>query len=535
MRVIAIKELYTKIRNSGYYPLFWISIAFLLIYSSWIVEIIRCPEGFIPNGFSGGGVDYLTYIGKMELGYRGHWMFHNIFTPEKVEPIHAYYYYLAIGHIAKWLGVSCLAVYKIVHSLITAVMLWLWWVVCKRQRFALICFLVGVFSFNIALIPVQLIDFITTGDGINLRAYTLAIFLSPILYSQMGFSHYALDCIGMILLYEVYKSGWNIKWSLLAGVLIGIAHPYLVFVVPGVCLVHSLIYNREKFKLALNISILSFIGASVFLVLLTIDFVTIDWMLAWRQQTGENNLVYWLSICTLGTGLISLFAWIGVKKALKSGNEDFELSAVWMLCITIIGIIVVPMMNGLREIGFFMSMPLTIVGVNRLFGNIEANKIITALILIVICGPYGYYCMQLNYFKDMKDTNFCVESKAFISGLKWIEEQSEDSDVALALTRTGIKIPLYVEKPRPYVAHICETMYAWERKFNCEELLLKPENIMVKDKASYEKVANEKLEDFEWIVIEQKDRNKLKENLPINIVYENEAVIIAKPKNRLVN
>lgn len=50
--------------------------------------------------------DSFSYLAKIREGYEGRWLYENRYTAEPARPALLFTFYLAIGHIARWLGVS---------------------------------------------------------------------------------------------------------------------------------------------------------------------------------------------------------------------------------------------------------------------------------------------------------------------------------------------------------------------------------------------------------------------------------------------
>jgi hypothetical protein len=68
--------------------------------------------GLIFNPQDGG-----SYLAKMRQGYDGSWLFHLVYTPEPHTGAYIYLYYLALGHLARWLGLSLPSTYHVARLL----------------------------------------------------------------------------------------------------------------------------------------------------------------------------------------------------------------------------------------------------------------------------------------------------------------------------------------------------------------------------------------------------------------------------------
>ena len=81
--------------------------------SAWIATPADAHfTGLIFNPQDGG-----SYLAKMRQGYDGSWLFHLVYTPEPHMGAHIYLYYLALGHLARWLGLSLPVIYHVARLL----------------------------------------------------------------------------------------------------------------------------------------------------------------------------------------------------------------------------------------------------------------------------------------------------------------------------------------------------------------------------------------------------------------------------------
>jgi hypothetical protein len=57
--------------------------------------------------------DYRTYLAKMWLGYRGDWLYTSTFTAQEHPAAFVYSFYILLGHVARWLGLSLPLTYQL--------------------------------------------------------------------------------------------------------------------------------------------------------------------------------------------------------------------------------------------------------------------------------------------------------------------------------------------------------------------------------------------------------------------------------------
>lgn len=64
-----------------------------------------------------------SYLAKMRQGREGAWLYTNRYTPEPHRPALIFVYYLFLGHVSKWLGLSMLATYHLARVAASIVLL----------------------------------------------------------------------------------------------------------------------------------------------------------------------------------------------------------------------------------------------------------------------------------------------------------------------------------------------------------------------------------------------------------------------------
>jgi len=112
-------------------PFFWYMIILLLLLAAlpYLLAWNATPEGYRYMWNSYNPPDTDTYLAKMRLGWQGEWRFRLMFTPE-TEQKGAYLnlFYIALGHLARWLRLPLPAVYHGARLAMGGLLLTaLWW------------------------------------------------------------------------------------------------------------------------------------------------------------------------------------------------------------------------------------------------------------------------------------------------------------------------------------------------------------------------------------------------------------------------
>nr|HID12360.1 hypothetical protein [Anaerolineae bacterium] len=95
----------------------WVmAVAGLLLAASTLPYLV----GYLaqtPESHFGGAlldrVDYHSHLAKMWQGYRGEWRYRLLFTPEEHEGVYLQTFYVALGHLARWLGLELPLTYQV--------------------------------------------------------------------------------------------------------------------------------------------------------------------------------------------------------------------------------------------------------------------------------------------------------------------------------------------------------------------------------------------------------------------------------------
>lgn len=476
---------------------YWFILIFIVLLFPWILNVIACPAGAQPLGLLAGGVDYATFLGKIEYGRMGHWLYANRFTPEITQEVPIYFFYLLLGNIARWLGISTIWMFHIVRSLFGALALLMWWQFCKRFSNSTIVFLIGIFASCGLLYTIS-----NTYEFVELTVAGRALF-----WSLWGFPHYALDFIGILLILKAYFDREHIiTYSLLAGFLIGMVHPFLFLILLSVLLIHAL--WQKDFWAGVKIASLVVIGSLPFTIPMLISFTQVEWLDEWRRQTEmQFTWIETIYYHFFTFGLAGIIAWTSIYTFRKKDSIT-QFYYIW-LALAIILSFLVPMPNQ-REFMMFATIPIAIIATPYIANFAKKHSTLRYNILLVsLVGISTFYAMLVAGM--MFDySNISYVSDDTIAAYKYLEKNSQPEDVVISTPQLGLYLPVYVDKPRPYVAHPSETMKAKERRNNVNKFFKENKEI-----------------DARWAMLQkEEDLPRLKQKP----VYENPEIIIWKLK-----
>ena len=98
-----------------------VTVIFLIgISLPYIVGWLSSNNEVFFTGFIANPLDSFSYLAKMRQGYDGLWLFSLPFSSQTSTPVFLFEYYLFLGHVARWLGLSLIFVFhatRIINSL----------------------------------------------------------------------------------------------------------------------------------------------------------------------------------------------------------------------------------------------------------------------------------------------------------------------------------------------------------------------------------------------------------------------------------
>lgn len=79
----------------------------------YLIAAAAAPPGWQFAGILPNPLDGHSYLAKMQQGAAGHWLFQLTYTPEPHEGVFIFTFYLLLGHLSNWLGLSTVWVFHL--------------------------------------------------------------------------------------------------------------------------------------------------------------------------------------------------------------------------------------------------------------------------------------------------------------------------------------------------------------------------------------------------------------------------------------
>ncbi|HTP06829.1 MAG TPA: hypothetical protein VMP08_01160, partial [Anaerolineae bacterium] len=277
-------------------------------------------------------LDGLSYLAKMRIGFDGGWLFHLLFTPEQGQGVFLFTYFIALGHLARILGLPLIVVFHAVRLLGGFALLWMiyeliarvtdgidlrrraWWIVALSSGMGWLAALLG------------------HGDSAD-----MTIPESNTFYMLIANAHFALAAaimIGMFILILEMRSfsiGKIIILTILS-LILAIIQPFAPVAVYGIAGVALLVlwwrdrrFPRRQFSAAFVAGLIT-----VPLLIYLYSATQADAVLrAWSQQNQTPSpppIDY-----VLGYGLLWIFAFFGVRQAWRRKSDWDILLLAWII------------------------------------------------------------------------------------------------------------------------------------------------------------------------------------------------------------
>jgi hypothetical protein len=91
----------------------------------YLIGALAAGPDRVFTGLQVNPLDGVSYLAKMRLGYDGEWLFQLLFTPEQGQGVFLFTYFIALGHIARLLGLPLIVVFHAARLLGGLALLWM--------------------------------------------------------------------------------------------------------------------------------------------------------------------------------------------------------------------------------------------------------------------------------------------------------------------------------------------------------------------------------------------------------------------------
>lgn len=408
--------------------------------------------------------DGVTYLAKMRLGWSGAWLFSLFYTPHPGEPVLVYTYYLFLGHLARWTGLSLAFIYHLARFLGSVAFL------LTTYRWVARFFETPAQRRTVWLLMM-------VGSGLGWVATLLGLFTSDMwvaeafpFLSLFVNAHFALAAALLLWLLELALPTWHtFGWqrlllvALLTTLLVQI-QPLAVLtigIVAGGVLVWETVEQRA-------------LRPTQWATLVIIGLCALPWLAydawvmtqhtvlsGWNAQNLTPSPPLWDALLSGGVPLI--LAVIGLCLTAQKRTALDRVLLVWF--ILGIGSLYAPL-SLQRRLSLGLWVPLALLAGKGLFDGLwprllPRRRLLASVLLALFIIPTNVliYVATLSAIAKHDPHLFITSSEA--EAFHWLAEHAQNDDVVLAGPETGSFVPVYAAV-RVVYGHPFETANAKE-------------------------------------------------------------------------
>jgi hypothetical protein len=441
-----------------------------LITIPFIVAAGYGGESKVFNGFLINPTDGYSYLAKIQEGASGKWLFNLPFTHLTSISSFLFEYYIFLGHLSRWLGISNLWIFhlaRVINAMLFAIVL-IWFIQQYFHNKSISSkWVLAICLFGSGMGWLVTFSGIVTMDLWVAEAYPfLASFANP---------HFPLSIavmLGMFIVWEKDKHWQAYLITAVLGVLLAILQPFcniIVGLVLGVDWIFEL-FQHEPWKR--KATVLAIFGlSSLPIAVIYLNNIASDPLLAqWNKQNITPSPAIWDLLISFSPAII--FALIGFWK--QKNNREKSHRLLWIWAVLSLGICFIPISLQRRFlIGVYIPLSiLAVEGIQAIFKNANIQRrvrwtaIYTALVIptnliLIVIFCFGIIGQKPDYFLS-KD-----EVKAF----DWLKVHGKPDGLVLSDSQTGLYIPATTGL-RVIYGHPYETPNAAIQKMLVDECLI---------------------------------------------------------------
>jgi len=282
-------------------------------------------------------MDYHSYLARMWQGYRGEWQFRLLFTPEEHEGVYFQPFYVALGHLARVLGLELPLIYQIARVLLSFLMLLAVYrfiahfVVSVRTRW--LAFLLATTGSGLGWLTEVFAP--TPPGGVSpmdfwlLDGFTyLAVLTSPHFCAATGL----LLAVFLLLLHRPEgPSLMDGALAVLASLALGLIHPYILLVADVLPILYWAVRGVRTRRVAWRgLAAVAAMGAAQ-VPLLAYDLWVFHTQQVFAGWSAQNvTLSPPLRVYLWGYGVLLVLGAVGTVAWARRGGQELAFPLLWI-------------------------------------------------------------------------------------------------------------------------------------------------------------------------------------------------------------
>ncbi len=453
-------------------------IVLLLSALPFTLAAIAAPAGWHFAGLLPNPLDGHSYLAKIQQGVGGAWLFHLPFTPEPHQGAYIFTFYLALGHVSRWLGLSGVAVFHAARLAAGLFMLLMAFrfigIVTPQRRERRLAF--------VLLVTASGLGWLTVAFG----AFPIDLWIPEAFtpYSLYANPHFPL-AIGLMLLtlmqlLSASLSLRSVAGAALLGLLLALALPFALLAVWAVVAAfvgwHTLTQSRRLPTTQIWLTLGSVAGGTPVMLYQLWVSVSNPAMAGWQAQ----NLTPTPSVLNLllGYGLLGLLALVGAGQVIKQRPARPAEWLVLLWALTTLVLIFAPF-SLQRRLITGLHVPLSILAAVGLLRGLAAtrlrrrsqNLLVSAAVGLGLLGTVFVWLLPLLAALQGPESSptsallFIRQDEA--AAFEWLRQHGAPDAVVLASERVGMFAPGQ-SGVRVFYGHPFETLNAKDKQAQLE-------------------------------------------------------------------
>jgi hypothetical protein len=450
-------------RQEWRWALTWACVVVAVTCLPYLYAWLAAPEGLVFGGLLTNPLDGNSYLAKMRQGFQGEWCFHLPFTPEPHDGAFIFTYYLALGHLARLLGLSLPLVFHLARAvnglLLLVVIYWFFarleserWI--RRTAFLLAALSSGL-GWLVALFGLFTVD--------------LWVPEATAFYSVLANPHFPLAmALMLVVIGLVVQSVHQMRLALggIAGasLLLAVVQPFAIFgvfaVLGGFLIVQTAHERRVPWPLVRR-TLAGGLAATPILAYDAWVYATNPAFAAWSAQNLTPSPPLW--DYGLSYGLVLILALVGLPGGIRRGAVSDRLAAIWIAVIAALLYAPFPLQ---RRLVMGLHFPLCFLAAQGLRWLVDRwparRRLLTGTIIGL--GTFTNLFLLLGAVVAVRTGDarlFLYHDE--VPALAWLRDHALTEALVLAAPQTGLLIPAWAGQ-RVIYGHPFETIQADERE-----------------------------------------------------------------------
>jgi hypothetical protein len=417
-----------------------------------LIGVASAPAGSTFSGTIVNAPDYHSHLTRMRPGSYGSWLYRLGFTVEEHEPALLQTFYVMLGHVVRWTGLSFDVAYLLARAVFTALMVWALWRFTAHflsERVAwwalLLCLFGGGVGYLLIFIVPDMTREISPIEFWLQDAYTyFAAFFSP--HFAAGIALLVTAFLALDQWTSQGRSG-SLATLFLASLAVALIQPFdLILIDIVLVIVAAYRVLRRQIQPLRALAGLILIGIS-HVAILSYDWIVLYQFPVWRSFTEQNITlspppIYYL----FGYAPVLLPAVAGAILAIQRHVGRLLVPILWLLLVAVL--VYAPLATQRRflmgiqapmaTLAVFWLAEAAVPWLRKKIGP-RYRPVMIGYAVVAVLSTILVFVWLVARTRDLTDRDLYI-SDAMRSGWQWIIAQTPGDSVLLASFANGNRI-----------------------------------------------------------------------------------------------